>query len=151
MRRRSLLGLIGSPLIMAAADSSEAEGQEPGGQAVGVVNDPRTSCLNATEHMEKFALAVTDVLLNDLKEGRGDAEACWRLHRHVREIPEFCSLVVAAIIRSSPFRRQACMTCSDVCDRCAVLADATPFDHNKDFAEQLRDCAASCRAAAQVL
>ena len=50
-----------------------------------------------------------------------------------------------AIARHSPFAKQLCALCADICDWCAKECDAHEMGHCKSCAEACRRCAEACR------
>ena len=64
------------------------------------------------------------------------------------ECAAICRLCTDAIARNSPFAKQLCKLCADICDWCAKECGAHDMDHCKRCAEACRDCAAACRKMA---
>ena len=64
------------------------------------------------------------------------------------ECAALCRLAADAIARHSPFARQLCSLCVDVCDWCAKECEANGMAHCKSCADACRRCAAACRAMA---
>ncbi len=143
MRRREMLGVVGSGSLAMAAVGS-AKGGQGLPQDVRLMKDPRTSCYEQCESLAKLCLIITDQLLEDLKSGRGDAEAIARLHGALADSREFCSLVVTMVLRDSPFRGPSCVACAEVFERCTTIAEAATFESKEQVVEQLKECAAVC-------
>lgn len=56
-----------------------------------------------------------------------------------------CRLCADAIARNSPFVKEICKLCADVCDWCAKQCGAHEMEHCKRCAEACLQCAAACR------
>lgn len=61
------------------------------------------------------------------------------------ECAAICRLCCDAIARHSPFARQLCKLCADICDWCAKECGAHEMAHCKSCAEACRRCAEACR------
>jgi len=64
------------------------------------------------------------------------------------ECAALCRLCADAIARHSPFAKQLCQLCADVCDWCAKECGAHDMTHCKQCAEACRTCAEACRKMA---
>ncbi len=61
------------------------------------------------------------------------------------ECSAICRLCADAIARNSPFAKQLCQLCADICDWCAKECGAHEMDHCKRCAQACIRCAAACR------
>ena len=73
-------------------------------------------------------------------ESNNDCPAC------CIECSAVCRLCADAIARNSPFAKQICKLCADICDWCEKQCDAHDMDHCKRCADACRRCAVACRA-----
>ncbi len=64
------------------------------------------------------------------------------------ECASICRLCADAIARHSPFAKQLCRLCAEICDWCAKQCGAHEMDHCKLCAESCRLCAEACRKMA---
>lgn len=64
------------------------------------------------------------------------------------ECEAICRLCADAIARNSPFAKQLCTLCADICDWCAKECGAHDMDHCQRCAEACIKCAAACRKMA---
>lgn len=64
------------------------------------------------------------------------------------ECAAMCRLSADAIARHSPFAKQLCQLCADICDWCAKECGAHDMAHCKACAESCRRCADACRKMA---
>ena len=92
-------------------------------------NDCATECGSCFSHMVG-------------KESENDCPAC------CIECASICRLCADAIARNSPFAKQICQLCADICGWCAEQCDAHDMDHCKRCAAACRRCAEACRAMA---
>ena len=76
------------------------------------------------------------------KDSKNDCPAC------CVECAAICRLCADAIARNSPFAKQICKLCADICTWCAKECDAQGMDHCKSCAEACRHCAEACRKMA---
>lgn len=83
---------------------------------------------------------------------------CWHCFAHMAgkesksacpaccvECAAICRLCVDAIARHSPFAKQICKLCVDICEWCAKECGGMDMDHCKACAEACRRCAEACR------
>ncbi len=96
---------------------------------IAACNDCATECGNCFAHMAG-------------KESKNDCPAC------CIECAAICRLCADAIARNSPFAKQICKLCADICDWCAKQCGAHDMDHCKRCAEACRRCAEACRKMA---
>ncbi len=62
-----------------------------------------------------------------------------------------CGISTDYMLRESPFHREVCGICADVCERCAQSCSRFKDDDQmKDCAEKCKICAVSCRRMASM-
>jgi hypothetical protein len=96
---------------------------------IAACNDCATECGNCFAHMVG-------------KESKNSCPAC------CIECLAICRLCVDAITRNSPFAKQTCKLCADICDWCAKQCGAHDMDQCKRCAAACRRCAEACRKMA---
>ncbi len=76
------------------------------------------------------------------KASHNDCPAC------CIECAAIARLCSDAMARNSPFAKQLCALCADICDWCASECEAHDMAHCQRCAEACRRCAAACRSMA---
>ncbi len=61
------------------------------------------------------------------------------------ECAAVCRLCADAIARNSPFTKELCQLCADLCDWCAKECGAHDMEHCRRCAAACLACAAACR------
>ena len=96
---------------------------------IAACNDCATACGSCFAHMA----------------GKVSANACPTCCIESAAISRLCA---DAIARNSPFAKQLCKVCADICDWCAKECGAHEMEHCKACAESCHRCAEACRKMA---
>ncbi len=79
------------------------------------------------------------------EQAHHDLSGCIRLDR---ECADICELAVKAMQTDSPFMKQICALCADVCEACGTECQKHDHDHCQACAKSCFACAEQCRSMA---
>ncbi|MGK9265247.1 four-helix bundle copper-binding protein [Bacillus inaquosorum] len=74
-----------------------------------------------------------------------DLSGCIRLDR---ECADICALAVKAMQTDSPFMKEICALCADICEACGTECEKHDHDHCQACAKSCFACAEQCRSMA---